>query len=108
MRPDGARLAGGACPTLIEWDDVHPADAMPASGVHLEALALAGGPQALPAALLRRLPEGVRFDATGASPLVATFTTPRGPVTLKLHPVLRPLVEPEPQLSRRHARPTNR
>jgi hypothetical protein len=77
VRTDGARLADGACPTLIEWDDVHPADAMPASGVHLEELALAG----LPDVVARRLPDSVKNEAAGAA-LVARFATSRGPVTL--------------------------
>jgi hypothetical protein len=52
VRDDGRRLGGGALPTLIEWGDRHPADAMPESGVTLRALRLrAGDPAALTAAL---------------------------------------------------------
>ncbi len=80
VRPDGRRLADGALPTLIEWGSVHPADAMPASGVVLERLALKG----LPAAARARLPAGV-VPAFGAhtAPLVATLATPRGAVRLE-------------------------
>ena len=40
VRDDGRRLAGGAIPLLIEWQGAHPADALPASGVALEAVTL--------------------------------------------------------------------
>ena len=40
VRDDGARLYGGAAPTLIEWGDTHPADALAASGVTLAAITL--------------------------------------------------------------------
>ena len=33
VRDDGQRLFGGALPTLIQWGDTHPADAMPTSGL---------------------------------------------------------------------------
>lgn len=41
VRSDGQRLLGGALPLLIEWGDVHPADAMPASGVRLRSISVA-------------------------------------------------------------------
>ncbi|MEO8080209.1 MAG: VOC family protein [Caldimonas sp.] len=47
VRDDGRRLAGGAIPLLIEWQGVHPADALPASGVALEELRLGTVPSAL-------------------------------------------------------------
>lgn len=40
VRDDGQRLFGGALPTLIQWGDAHPADAMAASGLALRALHL--------------------------------------------------------------------
>jgi hypothetical protein len=79
VRPDGARLADGALPTLIEWGEVHPADTMPDSGVVLDSVALAG----LPAAARSRLPPGVRVAAEAhAEPIVAVLRTPRGLVSL--------------------------
>jgi hypothetical protein len=79
VRPDGARLFDGALPSLIEWGAVHPADTMPASGVTLDRLQVAGLPDAVghdciaPGVLL------ARDDA----PLCARLTTPRGPVVLR-------------------------
>lgn len=75
VRPDGRRLFGGALPTLIEWGEVHPADSLPASGVHLESLA-AG---TLPDAAARRLPGGVSTH----EPFAATLATPAGTVRLE-------------------------
>jgi hypothetical protein len=40
VRPDGQRLFDGLLPTLIQWGDVHPAAAMPPSGITLAALEL--------------------------------------------------------------------
>ena len=40
VRDDGERLFGGALPTLIQWGDTHPAGAMVASGLSLQALHL--------------------------------------------------------------------
>ncbi|MBX9871661.1 MAG: VOC family protein [Burkholderiaceae bacterium] len=40
VRPDGQRLFDGLLPTLIQWGAVHPAAAMPASGITLAALEL--------------------------------------------------------------------
>jgi len=40
VREDGQRLYDGALPTLIQWGAVHPAAAMPASGVTLSSLEL--------------------------------------------------------------------
>lgn len=79
VRPDGARLADGAGPTLIEWGEMHPADTMADSGVRLEGLTLAG----LPDAVKHRLPVGIEASTDpAAAPLVAIFTTPRGVVHL--------------------------
>jgi hypothetical protein len=79
VRDDGLVLHGGALPTLIEWGETHPADAMPASGVTLQALTLRGVPQAVVAALDF---QGVTV-ADGAGPaLTARLHTPRGPIDL--------------------------
>lgn len=75
VRPDGQRLFGGALPTLIQWGDVHPADAMPASGVQLTGLNVGVLPQA--AAL--RLPASVSTQQAFA----ATLSTPAGVVRLE-------------------------
>lgn len=81
VRDDGALLLGGMLPTLIEWQGRHPAAAMPASGVVLEALALHGLPAAARDVLRLR---GVGADAAVAPPaIVATLRTPRGSVTLR-------------------------
>jgi hypothetical protein len=80
IRDDGRLLCGGALPSLIQWQGRHPADDLPASGVALRALTLAGVPQKA-RELLR--PRGVRWaDAPDAPALQAAFTTPRGEVTL--------------------------
>lgn len=78
VRPDGRRLAAGALPTLIEWGARHPAEALPDAGIALDGLALAD----LPPAAAQRLPDHVICDGGGAA-LVATFSTPRGPVVLR-------------------------
>ena len=81
LRADGKRLFGGALPTLIQWGDVHPADALPASGVQLEAVQLAGLPDAVIAAL-GDVPgvQGVANDTS--EPIRATLSGPRGQVML--------------------------
>jgi hypothetical protein len=74
---DGGRPAGGAVPLLIEWGDVHPADALPEHGVGVESLALGGAARELAPQL------GVQASPQAAAPpLVAVFTTARGRVTL--------------------------
>lgn len=40
VRDDGQRLFGGALPTLIQWGDTHPADAMAPAALKLQALHL--------------------------------------------------------------------
>ncbi len=79
VRRDGARLFDGALPTLIEWGDVHPADAMLASGVTLEALRVGGLPEDL---WPRIATAGVRCASDGP-PLVATLSTSRGRIALQ-------------------------
>lgn len=79
VRADGARLFGGALPTLIAWGNRHPVDTMPPSGVTLESLTLAG----LPAAAAGTCHvAGVDAVDTGP-PLSARLATPRGPITLQ-------------------------
>jgi hypothetical protein len=75
VRSDGARLAGGALPTLIEWGDTHPADSLAASPVQLAALSVGR----LPVAVARHLPAGVNV----ADAFSATLATPLGPVRLE-------------------------
>lgn len=75
VRPDGQRLAGGALPTLIEWGEVHPADQLPASALRLAALEVG----ALPDAVAKRLPTGVRRAAAFA----AEIDAPRGRIRLE-------------------------
>ncbi|CAN5765501.1 VOC family protein [soil metagenome] len=79
LRPDGQRLFGGAWPTLIQWGDAHPADAMQASGVTLESVVIGG----LPSALAARLPAPAAIDPNpGAAPIAVTLNTPRGRIDL--------------------------
>ena len=80
VRPDGALEAGGALPTLIQWEGAHPTDAMPPSGLVLQRLALRGlGPRVRD---LLDIP-GVEWrDAPGPA-LCATLSTPRGDLTLE-------------------------
>lgn len=82
VRPDGQRLFDGALPTLIEWDERHPCDTLPASGVTLQSLAVAH-PEAprLQAAYDAIGLTQVRVRA-GTASLVATLATPKGIVRL--------------------------
>jgi hypothetical protein len=76
---DGALRAGGALPTLIEWDGSHPAETLPPSGVALERLTLRGLPPA--AADVLRLRTVDLQPLPGPAVEVRLFT-PNGPVTL--------------------------
>ncbi len=80
LRADGGMGCAGALPTLLQWQGLHPAQAMPDSGVSLQALALNGVPQACRALL--GLP-GVGVSAEAGVPITATLTTPRGEVVLR-------------------------
>jgi len=83
VRDDGRRLFDGALPTLIQWGPVHPADAMPASGITLTDLG-ASHPRAdeLRTALATiGLSHAIEVFA-GAPNLIATLETPRGRVVL--------------------------
>jgi len=82
IRADGQRLHHGTVPSLIEWNGMHPADAMPASGLELLALvARHPDPDALQAAHAAIGLQGVGVRE-GEAALVATFATPAGRVTL--------------------------
>ena len=77
-RPDGQLLCGGALPTLIEWQGMHPSEHLPASGVALQSLQLGGLAEPVVAALGLH---GVGCASRGAA-LRAVFETPRGTVQL--------------------------
>ncbi len=82
---DGLRRFGGALPTLIEWDGVHPAEGLAPSGVTLESLAAGGLPRPLAAFLAAKLAE-LRLDPSARVPLSLELATPRGRVTLQASP----------------------
>jgi hypothetical protein len=79
VRDDGALLAGGALPTLIEWDSSHPARAMPDAGLVLRTLTLRGLPPSATDAL-DLAPVTLAEDDGPA--LSALLDTPRGAVRL--------------------------
>ena len=74
VRPDGQRLFDGLLPTLIQWGDVHPAAAMPPSGITLAALEL-------------QHPQAEALNAAGAALELVTLRARQGPVRLsaRLH-----------------------
>lgn len=82
VRDDGQRLFDGALPTLIQWGDTHPADAMPASGIALRSLALRH-PEA---PRLQQALDAIGLDHVAAAPgpaaLTASLDTPLGLRTL--------------------------
>ncbi|HQS01051.1 MULTISPECIES: VOC family protein [unclassified Polaromonas] len=91
VRDDGQRLLYGGLPTLIQWGEAgedparaaHPLDAMPASGVTLQALQVSHPqPDKLQAAHAAIGLAGVTVTQ-GAPNLLATLQTPRGLVTLE-------------------------
>jgi len=77
-RADGRLLCGGALPTLIEWQGMHPSEHLPACGVSLSALQLGGLDAPVATALALK---GVACHPQGPA-LRAGFDTPRGPVEL--------------------------
>lgn len=83
LRADGRLDCGGALPTLIQWAGRHPAATLPASGVVLQSVALAGLP---PLAAERLGLQGVSVRAAGSPVVTAVLATPRGPVTLQSIP----------------------
>lgn len=85
VRDDGQRLFGGALPTLIEWNDTHPTDAMAPAGLRLRALRLQH-PEAdrLRAALAAIGLDGVTVDA-GPAGLQADLVTAPGTLISLTH-----------------------
>jgi hypothetical protein len=77
-RADGQLLFGGALPTLIEWQGMHPSQHLPPTPVDLQSLVLGGLSAAAAAAVALH---GVLVTAHGAA-LRASFDTPRGVVQL--------------------------
>ena len=83
VREDGERLLFGTQPTLIQWGEVHPAQAMAPSGIVLLSLqARHPRPDVLRAAYQAIGLAGVAADH-GPPNLIATLQTPRGLVTLE-------------------------
>jgi hypothetical protein len=78
LRPDGTLLCGGALPTLIQWSGPHPTNAMPDSGLALQALSLHSLPARAREVLRLR---GVTHREQGPA-LSAVIRTPQGEVTL--------------------------
>ena len=63
VRDDGARLFGGAMPTLIEWGAAHPADALSAAGATLASITL----RAPVGSALRGALRSLRLDRVGTT-----------------------------------------
>lgn len=82
VRTDGARLFGGALPTIIEWDSRHPSESLPECGVALQSLVVTH-----PDAKLQRAFDAIGLQgvpaSTGPSNIVAVLHTPRGVVRLE-------------------------
>jgi hypothetical protein len=77
VRDDGALLAGGALPTLIDWGGCrHPAATMAPSGLALRSMTLRGVPQAAARVL------GLSMDTSDGPALQVVLDTPRGAVEL--------------------------
>lgn len=77
LRDDGRLACDGCLPTLIEWGERHPADAMPASGLSLASVSLGGLPDAVQGVLR---PRGIQCSAEPG--LQAVLDGPQGRVTL--------------------------
>jgi hypothetical protein len=84
--PNGARIAGGTLPHVIQWDcEVHPCDRLPESGISLTALMLgAPEPERVTGMLeaLRFADARVQVGQSTAPNLVAMLRTSRGSVVL--------------------------
>ena len=78
MRPDGQRLFDGCLPTLIQWGDTHPTQAMSSSAVTLRSLRI----QHPQADALQQALKGTGFSklpaSAGPARLSATLQTPKG------------------------------
>jgi hypothetical protein len=82
LRPDGKRLMQGVLPTLIQWGEVHPASALPESGVTLQGLTLSHPQaQALRSVCAALELQGVAANE-GAPNLCAVLHSPKGRVKL--------------------------
>jgi hypothetical protein len=79
VRDDGALTAGGALPTLIQWQGRHPAAHMPDSGVTLKSLALNGVPARAREVLRLR---AVQFSDAAGPALSAVLLTAQGELRL--------------------------
>lgn len=77
---DGRLLCGGALPTLIQWQGVHPTDAMPPSTVTLQALTINRVPDQAREVLR---PRGVTAVHDDGPALRARLATPLGEVILE-------------------------
>ena len=83
VRDDGQRLLEGCLPTLIQWGEVHPVDAMPASGIVLRQLTVQHPQQTALQAWAHDIGLAGVAWAEGHAALLATFDTPQGPRTLR-------------------------
>ena len=84
VRADGRRPLGGAAPALIQWGGVHPTDSLPDSGIMLEAMHLAGVPDALASLLPASIERSVASSSLSPAPaLRLRLRSPRGLVTLE-------------------------
>lgn len=79
LRDDGRLACGGALPTLIQWQGLHPTANMADSGVELAGLTLRGVPDRARDVLRLR---GATVEATGAPALTAILRGPLGELTL--------------------------
>jgi Glyoxalase-like domain len=77
---DGQPDCAGALPTLIQWQGLHPAENLPASGITLKALTLRGVPTRARDVLRLR---GVQVLPEGRPALTATLLCARGEVVLE-------------------------
>ena len=83
VREDGQRLFYGGLPTVIQWGDVHPADAMPDAGLALQSLSVSHPrAEALREAHLALGLEGVAVEQAPPN-LKAVLATPKGNVVLE-------------------------
>ena len=80
---DGRLRHGGALPTLIQWQGVHPADSLPASGVTLQGLTINHVPPRAREVLRLR---GVAAVDDDGPALRAQLATPRGEIMLTSAP----------------------
>lgn len=82
LRPDGQRLMQGVLPTLIQWGEVHPASALPESGVTLQGLTVSHPQaQALRSVFAALDLQGVAVNE-GAPNVCAILHSPKGRVKL--------------------------